>query len=173
MNYSFLIRLEWLPTDFLSSEAFDLDLTVFLLNSEGEVAKEQDFIFYNNLVNENEAVTHSGDNIEGKDGKLAEEVKIQLAKLTENITRIAFAVSLNLHEENISFGQISNAYLKVINLDTEELVIDYDLSEDFAFDIAIIVGEFERGENGWLFKSLIQSANSLEDISKSYGLKIE
>jgi len=172
MDSNFLINLEWTPNDFLSSESFDVDLTVFLLNNEGKVTSEHDFIFFNNLTNEDQSVTHSGDNIEQQDGKLKEEVKIKLDELAEDYQRVVFAVSINMDEKNINFGQISNAKLAVSDFNTKESVISYDLTEDFSFDTAIVMGEFEREEDEWTFKSLIQSFNNLEEISERFGLSV-
>ncbi|WP_339061755.1 TerD family protein [Tepidibacillus marianensis] len=172
MNSNYFIHLEWVPNDFLGPELFDLDLTVFLLNKEGKVAKEEDFIFYNHLSNENESVKHSGDNIEEQDGTMKEEVVIQLDELPEEVVRIAFAVAIHVHVKNLNFGQISEARLQVVHTPTEKPLITYDLTEDFSLDTAILMGEFEREAEGWKFKSLVQSFHSLKEISEGFGLKV-
>lgn len=167
------MHLEWSPNDFLGSDLFDVDLSVFLLNEEGKVEKEQDFIFYNNLSDSQEAVLHMGDNLEQQNGLMKEDVKIHLEDIEEQIKRVAGVVSINIEDKDINFGQIANAHLYVKNIMTNEIIVSYDLTEDFSFENSILMCEFEKDEEGWIFKSIIQSYNSLAEISESFGLNVK
>ena len=45
--------------------AFDLDASAFLLNADGKVRSDADFIFYNQKKSSDGSIEHQGDNLTG------------------------------------------------------------------------------------------------------------
>ncbi len=156
---------------------YDLDASVFLLNSSGKVRSDSDFIFYNNLKGINGAVEHMGDNLTGAGEGDDEVVKIDLKKLESDapdVEKLAFVVTIHDAENRKqNFGQINNAFIRIVNQDDNKEIVRYDLSEDYSMETAMIFGEvyFKTGE--WRFTAVGQGyAGGLAAVCKSYGVNV-
>ena len=156
---------------------YDLDASVFLLNSSGKVRSDSDFIFYNNLKGINGAVEHMGDNLTGAGEGDDEVVKIDLKKLESDapdVEKLAFVVTIHDAENRKqNFGQINNAFIRILNQDDNKEIVRYDLSEDYSMETAMIFGEvyFKTGE--WRFTAVGQGyAGGLAAVCKSYGVNV-
>ncbi|MGD9731830.1 MAG: TerD family protein [Desulfamplus sp.] len=156
---------------------YDLDASVFLLNSSGKVRGDSDFIFYNNLKGVNGAVEHMGDNLTGAGEGDDEVVTIDLKKLESDapdVEKLAFVVTIHDAENRKqNFGQINNAFIRIVNQDDNKEIVRYDLSEDYSMETAMIFGEvyFKTGE--WRFTAVGQGyAGGLAAVCKSYGVNI-
>ena len=74
---------------------FDLDASVFLLNTDGRVRSDSDFIFYNNLTSADGSVEHTGDNRTGEGEGDDEAVKVNLSAIPVDVERLAVAVTIH------------------------------------------------------------------------------
>ena len=129
---------------------FDLDAVAFLVNAEGKVSADSDFIFYNNLKSACGSVEHQGDNTTGEGDGDDEVVDITLANVPAAIQRVIVAVTI--HEaaaRNQNFGQVSNAFIRVVNANNSSEIARYDLSEDASIETAMIFGELYRHSGDW------------------------
>lgn len=156
---------------------YDLDASVFLLNSTGKVRSDNDFIFYNNLKAINGAVEHMGDNLTGAGDGDDEVIKLNLKQLESDapdVEKLAFVVTIHDAEaRNQNFGQINNAFIRIVNQDDDKEIVRYDLSEDYSMETAMIFGEvyFKSGE--WRFTAVGQGyAGGLAAVCKNYGVNI-
>lgn len=139
---------------------FDLDGSAFLLNETGRVRGDSDFIFYNNVKSVDGSITHTGDNLTGDCDGDDESLIVELNKVPADITKIAFTVTI--HEADIrrqSFGQVSNAFMRIVNEDTNQEVARYDLTEDASSETAMIFGELYRHNGEWKFRAVGQGFN--------------
>ena len=117
---------------------FDLDGSAFLLNNAGRVRHDKDFIYYNNLASIDGSVTHTGDNRTGEGDGDDESLIIELTKVPADVVKIAFTVTIHdADARRQSFGQVSNAFMRIVNEDTQVEVARYDLSEDASTETAI------------------------------------
>ena len=168
-----LVGLGW-ETRAGDGEAFDLDASVFLLDADGRVTSDADFIFYNNLVSTCGSVTHAGDNLVGGSGD-AEQVKVDLTIVPPVIEKISFCVSIHqaeLRQQN--FGMVQNGYIRLLNEKSGEELARFDLSEDASVETAVIFGELYRFGPEWKFRALAQgSAGGLAEIARQYGVNVE
>src|SRR5699024_2407906 len=106
---------------------FDLDASVFLLGVNGKVRKDQDFIFYNNLQSEDGSVTHTGDNRTGDSDGDDEQIKVNLSLIPSDVDKISFVVTIHDAESrHQNFGQVQNAYVRLLNEETNEEILKYD-----------------------------------------------
>ena len=153
---------------------FDLDASVFLLNAEGKVKADNGFIFFNNLVSECGSVEHTGDNLTGEGEGDDEQVKVDLSKVPSDITKII--VSVTIHEAESrkqNFGQVSNAFIRIVNEATNEEVVRYDLSEDYSIETALIFGELYQHNGSWKFKAIGQGfEGGLGPLARQYGVAV-
>ncbi len=152
----------------------DLDASAFLLSRENRVRMDTDFVFYNNLSAENSAITHTGDNETGAGAGDDEVIRIKLDQLPFDIEKIAFSVTLhNAEERGETFGIVKNAFIRIVNEDTDVELARFDLSEDASNENGIVFGELAREGAGWKFKALGQGTDGgLYRIARDYGVNV-
>lgn len=152
---------------------FDLDASAFLLKADGKVRADSDFIFYNQLKSVDGSVEHTGDNRTGEGDGDDEAIKVDLSKIPADIHKIAFTVTIHEAEaRRQSFGQVRNAFIRIVNQDTNVEVGRYDLDEDASTETAVIFGELYRHGTEWKFRAVGQGFNGgLKPLAESFGLK--
>ena len=153
---------------------FDLDASIFLLSDTGKVSNDQDFIFYNNLSSPCGSVVHQGDNRTGEGDGDDEAVKVDLSKVPADVQKVSVTVTIHDAESrNQNFGQVSNAFIRVVNDETNEEVARYDLSEDYSIETAMIFGELYRHNGEWKFKAVGQGyQGGLRAMASDYGINL-
>ncbi len=154
--------------------AFDLDASAFMVNSGGKVRSDADFIFYNNKVSKDGSVSHQGDNLTGAGDGDDEVVKIDLSKVPADIEKVVFAVTIHDGQgRGQSFGQVSKAYMRVVNDAGGAEIARYDLSEDASTVTAMIFGEIYRAGSEWKFKAIGQGFNQgLGPLASNFGVNV-
>jgi len=154
--------------------AFDLDAVAFLVDAAGKVTADTDFIFFNNLKSACGSVEHQGDNLTGDGDGDDEVVEITLASVPEAIQRVIVAVTIHEGEaRKQNFGQVSNAFIRVVNTADSNEIARYDLSEDASVETAMIFGELYRHNGDWKFKAVGQGfAGGLSPLASSYGVSV-
>lgn len=169
-----IIGLGWDTNKYSGGFDFDLDASVFLVGSNGRTNHDEDFIFYNNLKSRNEAVIHTGDNRTGEGDGDDEQILLEFAKMPADVEKMAVTVTIHeAVERGQNFGQVSNAYVRVINEDTGEEVLRYDLGEDFSIETAIVVCEIYRNGADWKFSAVGSGfQGGLAALCKNYGLDV-
>ena len=167
-----LVGLGW-DARSTDGQDFDLDASAFLLKADGKVRADSDFIFYNQLKSTDGSVEHTGDNRTGEGDGDDEAIKVDLSKVPADIDRIAFTVTI--HEADArrqNFGQVPNAFIRIVNQDNNTEVARYDLAEDASTETAMIFAELYRNGAEWKFRAVGQGfAGGLKPLAESYGLK--
>ena len=149
------VGLGWDTNKYDGGNDFDLDSSVFLLGSNGKCASESDFVFYNNTTGAGGAVVHTGDNRTGDGDGDDEPVNINLSTVPASIEKIAFSITIHDAEaRGQNFGQVNNSYVRILNADSGEELIRYDLGEDFSIETAVVVGELYRHNGEWKFNAI-------------------
>lgn len=153
---------------------FDLDASAFLLGENQKVSSDDDFIFYNQRSSTCSSVEHLGDNKTGSGDGDDEVVTIDLEKVPSKVKRIAICVTIHdADERKQNFGQVSNAYMRVVNMDTDKEIAKFDLSEDYSTETAMIFGEIYKNNDEWKFKAIGQGyAGGLESLCGQYGVSV-
>ena len=140
-----MVGLGWDVNQFDSGADFDLDAAAFLLGENGKTPTEKEFVFYGNLEHPSGAVKHMGDNLTGDGEGDDEQVFVDLSKIPANIQKIAFTVTIyDADVRHQNFGQVSNAFIRIVDETNNQEIIRYDLGEDFSIETAIVVGELYR-----------------------------
>lgn len=167
------IGLGWDPraTD---GQDFDLDAIAFLLNDAGKVRNDQDFIFFNNLKSSDGSVEHTGDNRTGEGDGDDEAIKVNLANVPSDVTKIAVcAIIYEGQARNQNFGQVADAFIRVVNDNGNTEIARYDLSEDSSTETAMIFGEIYRHNGEWKFRAVGQGfSGGLGPLAASYGVAV-
>ena len=153
---------------------FDLDASAFLLAANDKVRGETDFIFYNQTRSPEGSVEHTGDNRTGEGDGDDEAVKINLAKIPADVQKIAITVTIHDAESRgQNFGQVQNAFIRVVNDQTNVEIVRFDLNEDYSTETAMIFGELYRHNGEWKFRAVGQGYNGgLRAMCGQYGINI-
>ncbi|MEN8908403.1 MAG: TerD family protein [Clostridiales bacterium] len=167
-----IIGLGWDTNKYSGGHDFDLDASAFLVASNGKTTNENDFIFYNNLNGRNECVVHTGDNRTGEGEGDDEQIIIDFSKMPQDVDKVAITVTI--HDAEVrgqNFGQVSNAFVRVVNEQTNEEILRYDLAEDFSVETAIVVCELYRHSGEWKFNAIGSGfQGGLSALCNNYGL---
>jgi len=155
-----------------SGDQFDLDISGFLLKAGDKVRSANDFCFYGNPVSAFGVVQHMGDNLTGKGEGDDEIINIELSLISDDINKIAIAATIHeAVERNQVFGQVKNAFIRIVNNETGYEIARYDLSEDASIDTAMIFGEIYRAGNEWKFRAIGQGfVGGLASLANYYGI---
>lgn len=153
---------------------FDLDASAFLLGANDKVRGEQDFIFYNQTRSPEGSVEHTGDNRTGAGDGDDEAVRIELTKVPADVQKIAITVTIHDAEKRgQNFGQVQNAFIRVVNDQSNVEIVRFDLNEDYSTETAMIFGELYRHSGEWKFRAVGQGyAGGLGAMCRQFGISI-
>lgn len=170
-----LIGLGWDINKYSGGYDFDLDATAFLLKGDNKVSSNLDFVYYGNLQHSSGSVEHMGDNLTGGTGGDDEQIKVDLSRVPDNIERIAIAVTIyDTEKRNQNFGQVSNAYIHIVDTTTNTELLRYDLGEDFSIEVSMVVGEIYRYKGEWKFNAVGSGfKGGLKSLCLNYGVNLE
>ena len=169
-----IVGLGWDTNKYDGSADFDLDASAFLLNANGKVTKDEDFIFYNNLESETKAVIHTGDNRTGEGEGDDEAIIIEFSKVPSHIEKIAITVTIHdAAERHQNFGQVSNAFIRIVNESNNEEILRYDLAEDFSIETVLVIAELYRHNGEWKFNAVGSGfQGGLIALCKNFGVTV-
>lgn len=153
---------------------FDLDASAIAVGTDGKVVSGGHFVFYNNLKSPEGAIEHTGDNLTGEGEGDDEQIKVNVAIVPPTIDKIVFPVSIyEADSRQQSFGQVRNAFIRVVNQADNTELARYDLSEDASTETAMIFGELYRNGTDWKFRAVGQGyASGLRGIATDYGVAL-
>ena len=154
---------------------FDLDASALGLAENHKILSDEYFVFFNNLKSPDGAIEHTGDNLTGEGEGDDEQIKVDLANTPAQVTSIVFPVSIyDGDARGQSFGQVRNAFIRVVNAADQSELARYDLSEDASTETAMVFGELYRREGEWKFRAVGQGyASGLRGIALDYGVNVE
>ncbi|RKT16439.1 tellurium resistance protein TerD [Streptomyces sp. 1114.5] len=153
---------------------FDLDASAIVLNADGKVLSNAHFVFFNNTSTPDNTVVHTGDNRTGEGAGDDESININLSGLPAEAAKITFPVTIyDGIARGQNFGQVRNAYIRVVNAAGGAEIARYDLSEDAATETAMIFGELYRNGGEWKFRAVGQGyASGLAGIAQDFGVQL-
>lgn len=150
-----LVGLGWDVNKYDGGSDFDLDTSAFLTDSTGKCPTDKEFVFYGNQQHPSNSVKSTGDNRTGAGEGDDEQILVDLSLVPANIDKISFTATIyEAEKRNQNFGQVSNAYIRVVNADTNEEILRYDLGEDYSIETAVVVGEIYRNGAEWKFNAV-------------------
>jgi len=178
-----IVALGWDTNEYDGGYQFDLDASLFLLNNKNKIRKykdehgmwQDDIVFYNRLIGGDKSIIHSGDNLTGAGEGDDEVITVDLTKIPTDVDKISFTVTIHdAKERNQNFGQVSNAYIRVIDESNNKELLKYDLTEEYSVETAMVVGELYRYNTEWKFTAVGSGyQGGLEALCRSYGVDVE
>jgi tellurium resistance protein TerD len=167
----FTIGLGWDTNSSSTGAAFDIDASVFILGDNKKILSDQHFVFYNNLKSPSGAVEHLGDNLTGEGAGDDEQIQIDLSRIEANAAEICLVVTIHDAESRRqNFGQIRNSFVRIIDGATNEVMLKYELEEDFSIETAVEFGRLYKRENQWKFEAVGSGMKGgLQDYLNKYN----
>ncbi|MDG3011972.1 TerD family protein [Rhodococcus sp. D2-41] len=168
-----LVGLGW-DARTTSGADFDLDASALMLNASGRILSDAHFVFFNNLASPDGSVEHTGDNLTGDSEGDDELIKVDLVNVPAEVDKIVITVSIyEARERAQSFGQVRNAYIRVLNQADDAELTRYDLTEDASTETAMLFGELYRHGGDWKFRAIGQGYESgLAGIARDFGVNV-
>ncbi|MDT4929462.1 MAG: tellurium resistance protein TerD [Pseudonocardiales bacterium] len=153
---------------------FDLDASALMVGTNGKILSDAHFIFFNNLTSPEGSVEHTGDNLTGEGEGDDEVIKVNLAAVPAEVDKIVVTVSIyDAESRGQSFGQVRNAYIRVVNQADNNEITRYDLTEDASTETAMIFGELYRNGPEWKFRAVGQGySTGLAGIARDFGVNV-
>ena len=169
-----MIGLGWDPVERkkkLFAPQIDCDAFAMLLKG-GKLESGKDIVAFFNLKHKSKSVKHSGDNLTGKGDGDDEQITVMLDDVPPDVDRIVFGA--NIYQARMRkqhFGMIGNAFIRIVDMDSGQELLRYDLSGD-AYDglTAMIFGEVYRRGDGWKFSAIGEATadGSIQDVAKRW-----
>jgi tellurium resistance protein TerD len=153
---------------------FDLDASALMVGNNGKILSDSHFVFFNNLTSPDGSVQHTGDNLTGEGEGDDEVINVNLAAVPAEVDKIVVAVSIyDAETRGQSFGQVRNAFIRVVNQANSQEITRYDLSEDASTETAMIFGELYRYGSEWKFRAVGQGySTGLRGIAQDFGVNV-
>jgi tellurium resistance protein TerD len=149
------VGLGWDTNKYDGGAEFDLDASAFLLGANGKVTKDEDFVFYKAKLHPSDSVECGPDNRTGEGEGDDEHIDVDLSKVPPVYQKVAFVATIyDAETRKQNFGQVSNAYIRIVNTANREEIMRYDLAEEFSTETALIVAELFREGAEWKFQAL-------------------
>ena len=169
-----LVGLGWDINKYDGGGDFDLDAAAFLCADNGKVTSDADFVFYSNTKHASGAVEHTGDNRTGEGEGDDEAILVDLSLVPANIQTISFTATIyDAENRHQNFGQVSNAYIRVVDQASGTELIRYDLGEDFSIETAIVVGSLYRNGSEWKFNAVGSGfQGGLYALCQNFGVNV-
>jgi len=168
-----VVGLGWDPRTTTGAD-FDLDASAIMLDMNGRVLSDSHFVFFNNLKSPDGSVEHMGDNLTGGGEGDDEQIKVNLAAVPAEAGKVVFPVSIyEAEQRQQNFGQVRNAFIRIVNQADNSEIARYDLTEDASTETAMVFGEIYRSFGEWKFRAVGQGyASGLAGIAKDFGVNV-
>ncbi|MFQ3544104.1 TerD family protein [Halobacillus rhizosphaerae] len=169
-----VIGLGWDINKYHGGDDFDLDASAFLVNGQGKCEHDQDFVFYNNLEHPSGGVVHTGDNRTGEGEGDDEQLVVDFGKVPSHVDKIGIAVTIHdADARSQNFGQVSNAFVRLVDESSNEELLRFDLGEDFSIETAVVICELYRNQGEWKFNAIGSGfSGGLASLCRNYGLEV-
>lgn len=159
---------------FGGSADIDIDASVLCLNADNKLNNNKDVVYYGNLRHPSGAIAHQGDNLTGEGEGDDEQVMVDLNQIPESIQKLVFVVNIyDCLSRNQSFGQVNNAFVRLVDLANNREIARYNLSgQEYSDKAGAIVAEVFRGDSGeWHMEAIGRGirVNGLKDLTQSYS----
>ncbi|AOM80351.1 TerD family protein [Pedobacter steynii] len=166
----FTIGLGWDTNSSTTGTAFDLDASIFILDDQKKLVSDQHLVFYNNLKSPDGAVEHTGDNLTGAGDGDDEQIKIDLTTIDSKVAEICIVVTIHdADSRRQNFGQVRNSFVRIFDASSNEVILKYELEEDFSIETAVEFGRIYKREGKWKFEAVgMGMKGGLQDYLNKY-----
>lgn len=151
----------------------DLDLMAFATKSNGKVPSDGYFAFFNQMTSDDGAIELDGDE-RGGDDEQTESLHINLSGVNAQVEKVALVAHIyDWSTSGATYGDVSNAYIRIVDESTGNELVRYDLEEDFSSEITVHFAEIYRDGAEWQFRAIGKGTQEdLGKLAKGYGVNV-
>ncbi|MBT2569436.1 TerD family protein [Planococcus sp. ISL-110] len=183
---SIMVGLGWDPVETKKSGGFlnslfggggggadiDCDASVLLLDENGKLTAKENLIYFGNKKSKDGSIVHSGDNLTGEGEGDDEMIHVDLKRISPSIHRLVFVVNIyNAKQKKQDFGMIENAFIRLVDNQSKEELVHYNLTDNYAGKMSLITGELYRHGAEWKFSAIGDGASEhdIGSIANKYS----
>ena len=153
-----------------SNEDVDCDASAIMLGSDGRILStelKETCVFYGNLAMFNGAVQHQGDNLTGAGDGDDEQIMVDINRIPAYVDRIVFVVNIyKASERHQHFGMIQNAFIRLVDLSTNNELCRFNLSDNYNNMTGLVAGEIYRKNGIWKFNAIGQPVANADYVAR-------
>ena len=144
------------------SSGLPVDASAFRLFANDKVKDDLDMVFYGQPNNENGSIAWKQDHNKNH------EFIVNLSKLANDVTKVAFTISCDEYQP---ISQLSNLSIQIIANNQVIAVGEVDITD--RPEKALIMGEIYRRNSEWKFRFIAQGFNGgLKPLAENFGVNI-
>jgi tellurium resistance protein TerD len=134
-----------------SIAAYDLDAAATIRKVSGS----QEKVYYGNLKSANREIIHNGDDLGTSSGGAGGEVMlVNLEAMGADVKAVDFDVTIYNGRGKGQLMKHVDASIVISNDETNEVVAEYALHEDFADETGVMLGSLEKSNGEWSFTAV-------------------
>lgn len=148
----------------------DCDASVFVCVN-GHLMGTDDIVYFGNLTHKSSCIRHMGDNLTGAGDGDDEQIMVDLAAMPSQYDKLVVVVNIyQAAQRKQHFGMIENAFIRIVDADTNQEMCKYNLSENYDGMTAMIFGELYRYNGEWKFNAIGQGThdNGLGELANRF-----
>lgn len=148
----------------------DCDASVFVCVN-GHLMGTDDIVYFGNLHHKSSCIRHMGDNLTGAGEGDDEQIMVDLASMPEQYDKLVVVVNIyQAAQRKQHFGMIENAFIRIVDADSNQEMCKYNLSENYDGMTAMIFGELYRYNGEWKFNAVGQGTrdNGLGELANRF-----
>ena len=148
----------------------DVDVSAFLLDGTGKVPGDDWFIFYGQTESPDHSTVFCPENTFDR-----ESITIHLDKLNSSVQKIVFVLTIHeALEKRFHFGMIQDAYIRILNGDSQEELVSFKMNEYYSNVISMMIGEVYQHNGIWKFNAIGNGvAKDLAGLCGLYGVQVD
>lgn len=158
--------------------SFDADLIAAFIGADGKVSSVDRVLYYGSsknaagLLAAGDFAVHTGDNLTGEGEGDDEVIKVDLTKVPSDVSKVEFYVNIHKADErNQNFGMVENAFVRVINDNSDKPQPRFDLDFDASTATAVKFCTLHNRNSEWVFAAdNIPVEGGLKGITSNLGL---
>ena len=158
---------------FSQTQDFDLDASVLCLDANDQIKSKANLVYFGNLRHNSGAIAHLGDNLTGQGEGDDEQIIVDLTKMPLGIAKLIFVVNIyNSLERKQDFGQVNNAFVRLVDMSNNKEIARYNLSgQEYQGNTGMIMAEIYRQNKQWQMSALGKGirVRNLEELMRSYS----
>ena len=147
----------------------DVDVSAFLLGSDGKVLGDNWFVFYGQTQSPDRSTLFQADVPADR-----EAVCIDFQKLNARVQKIVFVLTIHeAFEKRLHFGMLKDAYIRILSPDSRTEFVSFQMTEYYSNVISMMIGELYQYNGNWKFSAVGNGvAKDLAGLCALYGVQV-